>query len=98
MKEGFLHVRLVPFLGPIPSMYTPYFIAGVIRSAEALPDDVEQAVLTEWLCSLVEREALLNYQCTLTDTLLTVAPDHPLLSNLPFAVNSLIRLKVRVHC
>jgi hypothetical protein len=63
---------------------TPYFVARFVETAGDDAADVKLEVLTAWLVSLVEREAMLKYQHLLTTTLLNVIEDDPLLENLPF--------------
>ena len=63
--------------------YTPYFLAKVGESHDV--DLAETGILTFWLKSLVEREATLKFQHTLTSALFNREHGGPLLDNLPFA-------------
>jgi hypothetical protein len=63
---------------------TPYFLA---RTAErAVVDLEENGILSSWLISLVEREAMLKYQHVLTTALLNRHAHEPLVRNLPFSM------------
>ncbi|KXT14505.1 hypothetical protein AC579_9559 [Pseudocercospora musae] len=65
--------------------YTPYFMARVVRQPTFPGDEsVVQKVLNAWILSLVEREASLKFQHTLTAALLNYCKDERLLQNLPF--------------
>lgn len=65
--------------------FTTYFMARLVEQAH-LDEDVRQRVMNAWLLSLVEREALLKFQHTLTSALLNrYGESEPLLHNLPFS-------------
>ncbi|SMR44732.1 unnamed protein product [Zymoseptoria tritici ST99CH_3D1] len=64
--------------------FTAYFISRVVELSEN-DNEVRQHVLTAWLQSMVEREALLKFQHVLTSALLNHRAHDPLLENLPFA-------------
>ncbi|USW47662.1 Putative E3 ubiquitin-protein ligase substrate receptor Mms22 [Septoria linicola] len=66
---------------------TPYYMSCVIEQASS-DHAVRQMVLTSWLCSLVEREAVMKFQHVLTSSLLNVCDDEDLLQNLPFAIDA----------
>ncbi|KAK4548019.1 hypothetical protein LTR36_010739 [Oleoguttula mirabilis] len=65
--------------------FTPYFLACVVNCAGESLEDVRRSVLSSWLVSLVEREAMLKYQHELTAALLNHLGDEPLLDNPPFS-------------
>ncbi|KAF7196436.1 Protein mms22 [Pseudocercospora fuligena] len=66
--------------------YTPYFMARVVQQPTFAGDEsVAQKVLNAWILSLVEREASLKFQHTLTAALLNHCKDERLLRDLPFA-------------
>ncbi|EME48650.1 hypothetical protein DOTSEDRAFT_49083 [Dothistroma septosporum NZE10] len=64
--------------------YTPYFLSCLVEESGG-SQDIKQAVLSTWLLSLVDREAMLKFQHSLTSTVLDHWSHEPLLSNLPFA-------------
>ncbi|KXT07456.1 hypothetical protein AC578_553 [Pseudocercospora eumusae] len=66
--------------------YTPYFMARVVQQPSFPGDEsVAGKVLIAWILSLVEREASLKFQHTLTAALLNHCKGERLLQNLPFA-------------
>lgn len=67
------------------SKYEPYYLARMVERMGDVEDAVTESVLTSWLISLVEREALLKFQHVLTATLLNKWQREPLLRNLPFS-------------
>ena len=64
--------------------FTPYFQAHLLESADSDVTEVRQAMLSAWLKSLVEREAMLKFQHTLTTNLLNQCGSERLLNNLPY--------------
>lgn len=67
--------------------FTAYFMSHVAEQS-SLELEFVAHVLSAWLLSLVEREALLKFQHTLTSALLNHFGRNPLLQNLPFAKDS----------
>jgi hypothetical protein len=64
--------------------FTAYFVSRVVDLSDE-DDEIRQHVLTAWLQSMVEREALVKFQHVLTNAVLNQRGDDPLLQNLPFA-------------
>lgn len=67
--------------------FTTYFMSRVVEQP-TLDVEIGQHVMNAWLLSLVEREALLKFQHSLTSALLNHFSRHRLLQNLPFAKDS----------
>lgn len=63
--------------------YTPYFLSRILERGDV--DLMESDILTSWLACLVDREAKLKFQHTLTTALLANHPQEQLLDNLPFS-------------
>ena len=75
--------------------YTPYFLSCVLESDHL--DPTETPILTSWLRSLVEREAMLKFQHILTTALLNRHPHERLLQNLPFVRGRTDQFDVSLH-
>ncbi|KAF2479050.1 Mus7/MMS22 family-domain-containing protein [Neohortaea acidophila] len=75
--------------------YTPYFLSRVAELGDIEP--IESGLITEWLRSLVAREAALKFQHKLTSALLNRYPEEPLLFNLPFMRNSSGEYNISLH-
>ena len=65
--------------------FTPYFLCQIVKQNPSAFEPHRQTIMSGWLCSLVERDAQLKYQHTLTSDLLNLHPGEILLKNLPFA-------------
>lgn len=65
-------------------MFTPFYMSRVVEQPN-INEQVRQRILSSWLMSLVEREAMLRFQHVLTSALLHHLEEEPLLENLPFA-------------
>lgn len=65
-------------------MFTPFYMSCIVEQPK-IDEQVQQKILSSWLISLVEREAMLRFQHMLTSTLLNHLEAEPLLRNLPFA-------------
>ena len=65
--------------------YGPYFFACILEQNQTAFTDRREQIMGMWLCSLVERDAQLKFQHTLTSALLNICPRESLLQNLPFA-------------
>ena len=61
-----------------------YYLAALIKAEKEVYIDHQQALLEAWIASLVERESLLKFQHKLTNTLLNIGGDDPVLQNPPF--------------
>jgi hypothetical protein len=70
--------------GDLHRIVSPYFYAQLLHAGMPF-DSYAGQFLTAWASSLVEREAYLRFQHSLTSAILNTASDHPVLVNLPFA-------------
>ena len=68
--------------------FTVHFYATLIEQNGDLYRKHRQLFLKSWMTALVERESLLKFQHQLTCSILNVDRDNPILSNLPFLVDS----------
>ena len=68
--------------------FTAYFLATIINEDRRVYQEHKIALLPLWMASILERESLLKFQHVLTEAILNVDPENPLLANLPFWVNS----------
>ncbi|KAK3698915.1 hypothetical protein LTR37_016702 [Vermiconidia calcicola] len=75
--------------------FTPYFLSCIVASGNV--DLSETSILTFWLKSLVEREATLKFQHSLTNALLNQHPNEQLLHNLPFSRRARDRFDISLH-
>ena len=75
--------------------YTPYFLARIVESTSV--DLAETGILTSWLKSLVEREAMLKFQHVLTSALLNGHCGERLLVNLPFTRHTSSHYNISMH-
>lgn len=64
--------------------FSAYYLATLIERDSRIYHEHKAFFLMSWLCSLVERESQLKFQCRLMSALLNTDPDNPLLQNLPF--------------
>ncbi|PPJ54150.1 hypothetical protein CBER1_01036 [Cercospora berteroae] len=64
--------------------FTPYYMSRIVEQPN-VDDAALESIITSWLLSLVEREALLKFQHSLTSALLNRCESESLLQNLPFA-------------
>ncbi|KAF2215039.1 hypothetical protein CERZMDRAFT_95409 [Cercospora zeae-maydis SCOH1-5] len=64
--------------------FTPYYMSRIVEQPN-VDVAVRESIITSWLLSLVEREALLKFQHRLTSALLNHCDSEALLQNLPFA-------------
>jgi hypothetical protein len=64
--------------------YGPYFFSCLLRQNQSAIEQHREQFFSTWMCCLVEREAQLKFQHSLTSDLLNACPDDPLLKNLPF--------------
>lgn len=76
---------------------TPYFLSKMVDASSLDLNLNETGILTSWLESLVEREAMLKNQHELTNALLDGHPDHSLLRNLPFSRHSNGLFNISLH-
>lgn len=65
--------------------FTGLFLSRMIDIDSRAWSQNRSAIVSTWLLSLVEREAMLKYQHVLTASLLNTCPDEPLVQNLPFS-------------
>ena len=63
--------------------YNAYFLAMLIEKERGVYQDHKGDILTSWIGSLVEREALLKFQHRFTNALLNTGSETPILENLP---------------
>jgi hypothetical protein len=68
--------------------FTPLFFATVLEKDAGCYEDNKSSIQGTWLSSIVERDSMLKFQHRLTSALLNVDGQNPLLSNLPFSVDS----------
>ena len=64
--------------------FSAYYLATLIERDRKIYHDHKAFFLMSWVCSLVERESQLKFQCRLMSALLNTDSDNPLLQNLPF--------------
>lgn len=66
--------------------FCPYFMAKILDCDAAAYDQHRLEFLNALLISLTDRESMLRFQDRLLGTIIRVAPNEPLLKNLPFCV------------
>jgi hypothetical protein len=64
--------------------FAAYFMSSVLASDKKAYSDCRQDFIAVWVLSLVERESMLKFQHVLTNVLVNIDQQHPLLQNLPF--------------
>lgn len=72
---------------PQKRKFSPY-VMSCISGHSPINEDTKHSILSGWLVALVQREATLKFQHTLTSALLNEWEGEPMLRNLPFSRDS----------
>lgn len=78
--------------------FTAYFLASSIGKDSQCYQENQSFIMSAWISSLVERESMLKYQHQLTNALLNVDPQNPILTNLAFSMdNNICRYNISME-
>lgn len=68
--------------------FTPYYLAVLLEKDSGIFREHKSFFISSWIDCLVERESMIKFQHVFTAAILNAGHDDPLLTNLPFCVDS----------